>query len=230
MNQTPNPEILKKIKETIKRETPHSRLYGAFVFYLKAGAVLVLAFISTFALSIFLSDVIEKITESGFSEASFMAQALNFLFDLLIIAALGIAGIYLLYRHTDWPFVKERLALVVGSFLTIAIISAALVALSELETTPFGNFLDETGSVVEDWLPFQAFLRSLDSDETLPWQGTITTIEEDGADYQITVDGSEGARRFKMERRFWPQYVGDEILLHYQQEGDTFDIEDIKKI
>lgn len=158
--QNPNPELLIKIKEKIKKETPHGRGYAKFISAVRISLVAILVVISTLSLSIFLTDILQKLQGGELENYSFLQSSLSFLFEFLIITLLGITAVYVVYRNTDWPFVKEKLRLIVGSFVLISLLSTGIVMLSESEETALGNFLDGVKDRIEDSLPFRTLLEN----------------------------------------------------------------------
>src|SRR6185295_2294878 len=155
---------------------------------------------------------------------------IGFLFEFLIIALLGITAIYILYRNTDWPFVKERVGLIVGSFILISVLSIGLVILAESEETALGDFLDGIKDRVEDSIPFRALIVDDKVKDIYKLEGTIISVEKDGRDYIIEVQSESKIVRLMLEKRFGVFNVGDKIKLEYEVDGSEQDIEMIQKI
>lgn len=226
--QDTNKELLEKIKDKIKKEIPHSRGYAKVISVLRIGLLVILVFVSTLMLSIFISDIIQKVRGYEFENLPFTQNILGFLFEFLIIALLGTLAIYLIYRHTDWPYVKEKLGLVIGSFLIIFLLSMGVIILSENEKTAVGAFFDGLEEKVEKFIPFRAWLDSVKA--IYPLEGTIILIEQDGRDSIIEVESESKKVRLMLEKRFGEFEVGDKVRLQYEVDGTAQDVEMIEKI
>ena len=105
-----NTQLLKKITADIMAKTPRGRWYGRLVTVARMSLVMLFFFAASFAMSFFLYDLGEKMSMFEFTNSPIIENMTNFLFEFLIIALLGIGGIYIVYRQTDWPLVKKLMA------------------------------------------------------------------------------------------------------------------------
>lgn len=231
----PNQKLLRKIKGAIKKENPHSRLYGRTLFFGKLAAVGLLFAGSSMAMSMFIADAIEKLSIIQFMNGSLVAHLANILFELLLVSLAGIIGMYLIYRHTDWPFVKERFGLVVLSFTIITLCSAGIVTFLRGDPDLLGDMLRTVRRSVEYVIPFRSHLRERmesDLERDYYFTGKIIAISGDPASLLISVRGTADTKNFLLRDHGERLSLGDDVILRYESEkgGDSLWVERIKKI
>ena len=229
-----NTQLLKKITKDIMAKAPRGRWYGRLVSAARVSLVMLLFFAASFAMSFFLYDLGEKISIFEFTNSPIIENMTNFLFEFLVIALLGIGGIYIVYRQTDWPLVKERFWLFIGSFIFVASLSIGLVIFSESSVDPWGDFIGETTHSISRTLPFRSEAEERmenDMDENFYFAGTIipaTTSDDD----TITIQSSSLIKSFNIEDDISAYEVGSNVIVHYVDEQDGSDpvIKEIKKL
>ncbi len=235
MEEQINNELLKKIQENIKTAKPHGRWYGRLVIAMKVASMVLLAFIATFAMSFFLYDLGEKTSIFEFTQSPIVENVANFLFEFLIISLLGIAGIYAIYRQTDLPLVKERLWLLVGSFVLISGVSIGVVLLSQSTLDPWGDFIGDTTHEITHILPLRSFMEDKmenDMEENSYFTGSITKVETIGDDAALSVQNDLKSKTFKVKNGDHKYSVGEKVIVRYENEDDGGEllVKEIKKL
>ncbi len=235
MKEQINKELLKKIQENIKTTKPHGRWYGRLIIAVRVASMVLLAFIATFAMSFFLYDFGEKTSIFEFTQSPIIENVANFLFEFLIISLLGIVGIYAIYRQTDLPLVKERLWLLVGSFVIISGVSICLVLFSQSDIDPWGDFIGDTTHEITHTLPLRSFLEDRmenDMEENFFFTGSITKLETSNGDTLISVENALKSKTFKVKNGDHSYAVGDKIIVQYTNRDDSGElfVQGIKKL
>lgn len=226
----PNEELLQKIKEKIKVEAPHSRTYARFLSYLKIGFIFTLVIVSVMTLSLFISDIVEKFQGVEFENLTFFQSIFGFAFGFLLVSMLATLAIFVIYRGTDWPFVKEKTGILLTSFLIVLLLSLATVFVSETETTKLGDFLNGMKDKIEEKLSLKKWLDGKNPDEVKSIQGRVTSVEKAGRDWIIIVTSDSETQELMLEHRFGEFFVGDKVKVKYEVDGTEKDVEKIERI
>lgn len=226
---------LKKIQEDLKAATPRGRGYGKLLVAIRISCMALLAFIATFAMSFFLYDLSEKTSIFEFTQSPTIENIVNFVFEFLVISLLGMAGIYVLYRQTDWPLVKERLWLLAGSFVLISGVSIGLVLVSQSAMDPWGDFIGDSTHGITHMLPLRSFIEDRmenDMEENSFFTGNITKLEATGTEAILSVQGDLKSKTFKVRNADHAYSVGDKVIVRYANEddGDELLVKEIKKL
>ncbi len=230
-----NQELLKKIQEDLKTAKPHGRGYGRLIVATRVLSMVLLAFIATFAMSFFLYDLGEKTSIFEFTQSPVIENITNFVFEFLIISLLGIAGIYAIYRQTDWLLVKERLWLLVGSFILISGASIGLVLFSQSEMDPWGDFIGDTTHGITHILPLRSLMAERmenDMEENSYFTGIITKTETSEGDAILSVQNNLKSKTFRVKNSDHKYALGDKVIVQYASEDDGGDllVKEIRKL
>ncbi len=226
-----NQDLLRKIHDKLKTEKPHSRWHGRLIAWSKISSIIVLFLLSSFTLSLFLHDVGEKTSIYEFTNSPVIENTLNFLVEFLVISLLGIAGIYAIYRRSDWPLVKERLGLLTVSFVCITAVSVSVIVFSANNANPWGGFIGDITHRVRHTIPLRSYFEEReekDLEANSYFSGTVTFITSFGKNIAIIVDNGVTTKTFLMQDLLAPIKVGDTIILQYEGEGATSSVQRIK--
>lgn len=230
-----NTQLLKKITEDIMAKAPRGRWYGRLVTVARVSLVMLFFFAASLAMSFFLYDLGEKMSMFEFTNSPIIENMTNFLFEFLIIALLGIGGIYIVYRQTDWPLVKERFWLFIGSFIFVASLSIGLVLFSESILDPWGDFIGETTHRISHALPFRLEAEEKmenELNENFYFTGTIIAATTSENDMMLTIQNNSSIKSFKIQDSTDDYSIGNNVIVHYKDEEDGSDlvITEIKKL
>jgi len=148
------PEKLKtKIKEKIIHEKPYSYWRFALIDFVRIFSILVLLLLAGYALAYFIWDTLEAKTILDGGDQNIFHTLSHGLPELLLIVLIISTIMYLLYRQTDLPLVKNRFLVFGSVWVFLIIVSSALV------------FAVQNSNVLE-----QSFFNTQDQLENLPYR------------------------------------------------------------
>ncbi len=237
MENPHNNELLQKIQENIKSAKPHGRWYGRTILAVRISCMIALAFIATFAMSFFLYDLGEKTSIFEFTQSSVIENIANFLLEFLIISLSGVLGIYIIYRQTDWPFVKERVWLVVGTFILVSGASVGLMLFSKSEMDPWGDFIGDTTRGLTHIIPLRSSIEDRfenDLEDNFYFTGSIIKINIQTDITALTIQNQQKSKTFLMKNgaNNFALAPGVKVVIQYTDELDESGllIKEIKKL
>lgn len=237
MENYTNNELLQKIQENIKTARPRGRWYGRTILVVRICFMISLAFIATFAMSLFLYDLIEKTSILEFTQSPVVENVANYLLEFLVISLLGIVGIYTIYRQTDWPLVKERVWLVIGTFILVSGASVGLMLFSKSELDPWGDFIGETTHGITHTLPLRSSIEDRfenEMEDNFYFTGNITKATVGTDTIILTIQNEHRSKTFFVKDGinrsvFAP---GDKVVVQYTDEQGENEllVKEIKKL
>jgi len=149
----PNDDLKNKIIQKIHQEKPHSYWRFWLIDFLRIITIIILLIGAGLSLAYFIWDSLEANRLINFDGLDFWLMLTRGLPEILLIVALVSIILYLLYRQTDLPFVKNR-SLVFGSVWIILVVLASCSIVLVQNSKSLENYFSNTQESLEG-LPYR---------------------------------------------------------------------------
>ncbi len=225
-------DLTKKIMTKVEGQEMKPKWYFTTKESLFLLAVVVLMLITIFFLSFFVWDVVENFRFFGFTLDVVGTVLSSAFLEIILIVSFLIVLIYVIYRQTDWFFVRHRIWLFVGVTLIAALASGVFV-IAALADENLSRPFEETQERVER-LPTLRERRDRIQQELEKrniFVGRVESIERQRLrSVEITVANPEKIETFFVDR---PQLLireGQFVSVMYEEVDGIKQAKEIRKI
>lgn len=149
----PNDDLKNKIIQKIHQEKPYSYWRFWLIDFLRIITIIILLIGAGLSLAYFIWDSLEANRLINFDGLNFWLMLTRGLPEILLIVAFVSIILYLLYRQTDLPFVKNR-SLVFGSVWLILVVLASLSIVLVQNSNSLERYFSNTQETLEN-LPYR---------------------------------------------------------------------------
>jgi glucan phosphoethanolaminetransferase (alkaline phosphatase superfamily) len=110
-----------KILSRLDNQKPYSHLRYRIIWIILVILTVLLSFIAVFCMAFFIWDINYTLNKIPINGNSFVDILQNGLFELMLVSVLLSVIMYVMYRRTDLPFVKQRLSVFLGILLGVGL-------------------------------------------------------------------------------------------------------------